>query len=171
MRLLFGSLLCTSLFFQPCDAAEISAPCGTLYETQAGCSISVQGPIVRGDAQRLRDVLARPPGGPKYLDLVLDSPGGNVDEAFEIVGIVRAALLETRNYQLGASSFDKQRSFTCASACVLVLIGGVERGFLLSNGGRLGIHRPSFDAATYRPLTHPIAHIFFFLMNQRLAII
>ncbi len=88
------------------------------------------GPIVSGDAERLRPMLAKVPRdkfGLKHLHL--NSPGGVVNAAFEM-----AAVMDS----VGVSTMVPPNAF-CASACAAILfIAG--RVHLVAPGGRLGLH-------------------------------
>ena len=89
-----------------------------------------RGTIETGDAQRLRAALQgadRDDWGNRQL--VLESLGGNVGEAFAMVDVMDAEKVTTR-VRAGKS---------CASACaVIVFTAGADR--IVEPGGRLGIH-------------------------------
>ena len=144
-------LLCFSVlitFFSSVSAAEFSNDCPAATQPDVGCWIFLRGPIVEGDSDRLlRALKSKPKRGDIFRSLVLESPGGDVAEALKLVRLVRDALLETRNVTVFETS--KATAYTCASSCVLVLMAGVERLFSPINGGRLGLHRPSFSTETY----------------------
>ena len=92
--------------------------------------VVARGVIEAGDAQRLRQALAaadRDAAG--HRQLVLESLGGNVAEAFAIAEVMAAERVTTR-VRAGKS---------CASACaVIVFAAGIYR--VVDEGGRLGIH-------------------------------
>jgi uncharacterized protein YecT (DUF1311 family) len=94
------------------------------------------GEIVSGDGQRLQTALKfvrRDPFGNK--NLALNSPGGAVSAAFEMVAVLDSERVTTI-VPLGAS---------CASACAqIVFVSGVHHVVL--EGGRLGIHTCSHSA-------------------------
>lgn len=112
-------------------AGSAAAMTFTLEPGEQGRRLVVgRGTIEPGDAQRLREALAgadRDAQGHRLL--VLDSPGGNVAEAFRMVEVMEADRVATR-VRAGTS---------CASACaIIVFAAGVWR--VVDPGGRLGIH-------------------------------
>lgn len=92
--------------------------------------VVARGVIEAGDAQRLREALrGADRDGAGYRQLVLESLGGNVAEAFALVEVMEAERVTTR-VRAGKS---------CASACaVIVFAAGIDR--IVDEGGRLGIH-------------------------------
>lgn len=92
--------------------------------------VVARGVIDAGDAQRLRDALrGADRDGAGYRQLVLESLGGNVAEAFAMADVMDAEQVTTR-VRAGKS---------CASACaVIVFAAGIDR--IVDEGGRLGIH-------------------------------
>ncbi|OUM00099.1 hypothetical protein A8M77_23240 [Variovorax sp. JS1663] len=120
-----------------------------------GCVIRMEGEISAGDAERLGAVLAKRPVTGYYNILFLDSPGGSVQAALELAGVVRRALLQTSTMRLTNSKVEssKVENLTCVSSCFLVWAAGVERSTMnVEAGGRhfgIGLHRPYFSAATY----------------------
>lgn len=88
------------------------------------------GPVVEGDAERLRAALQsadRDASGHKVL--ALDSPGGLVVESFAMVEVMDRERAATR-VRPGAS---------CASACAQILfLSGAHR--TVEPGGRIGLH-------------------------------
>lgn len=95
------------------------------------CWINLHGEISAADASALQAILERVPSG--TVDLTLDSPGGDVDAA---IGIGRA--LRSAEASVGVAE-----AHSCASACVLVLAGAVDREIW----GPVVIHRPYRAAA------------------------
>lgn len=134
----------------PASAADFSTSCPTPTQPNVGCWILLRGSIVRGDADRLLTALkSQPRGSDIYRFLLLDSPGGDVAEALKLTKIVQNALLETQNSSVVLTGLLKGPAYTCASSCVLILMAGVQRNFTPFDGGRLGLHRPSFSPETY----------------------
>ena len=92
--------------------------------------VVARGPIVEGDAERLRVALLsadRDSFGHKTL--VLDSVGGVVGEAFAMVAFMDRDQVATE-VRSGAS---------CASACAqIIFLAGRHR--IVHDGGRLGLH-------------------------------
>ena len=109
-------------------AAEISAvPEG----------ISVSGQIVAGDYKRLATFVMRNPSRlNSFLEgaLVLNSPGGNVDEAMKIANLLDRSFAAT----------SVLRGTTCASSCFLLWAAGASR----SLSGTLGVHRLSLRSSS-----------------------
>lgn len=95
------------------------------------------GPIIDGDAERLRPLLQRVPRdkfGLKHLHL--DSPGGSVDAAFKMAEVMDA---------IGVSTLVPPNA-KCASACAAILfVAG--RIHLVAPGGWLGLHT-CYNSAT-----------------------
>ena len=82
-----------------CVSATFTSTCPKANGVSQGFEIYLQGQIVEGDARRLTNAIKIPPtGGAVYRLLVLDSPGGDVNEALLLTNVVRDALLQTANY-------------------------------------------------------------------------
>lgn len=145
-------------------AATVSASCGQLPNgSEAVCEILLSGRIVPGDAARLLEVIRHPPSGHKFFaNLILDSRGGDVEEALRIAEVVKSALLGTKTYtnsefalafhlyELG--SVHKKPNLMllkkrCVSSCALIWIAGTEKGG--AELGHLGLHRPFFAKEAY----------------------
>jgi hypothetical protein len=149
------------LFASPnlATAAEFSTLCDLKQERDNGCTILMIGAVEKGDADRLAKALGTPaPYFGMYRGLVLDSPGGDVEEAFKVAVIVRKALLQTTTYRSGELNFR-----TCASACFLIWAAGAKREHYTSATGfikgprrgipyGLGLHRPHFSSSAYDSL-------------------
>lgn len=94
------------------------------------------GAIAPGDDRRFAQVLAEAEAHNNGWDgarqLFLESPGGDVATAMSIGRIVRRGKFMTH---IAANR-------ACASACILVLVGGVQR--FARDGARIGLHRPYF---------------------------
>lgn len=102
---------------------QISLRDGTL-------ALSGTGPIVSGDAARLRAALATIP--PDHLGariLRLNSPGGSVFESFEMADVIDEMRV------MAVVAWDD----LCASACASVLFLAADARMLLGNG-RLMFH-------------------------------
>ncbi|HEX3989849.1 MAG TPA: hypothetical protein VHX39_01625 [Acetobacteraceae bacterium] len=95
-----------------------------------------RGPIVPGDNDRLTRALAGlPRTGFTLLALALDSPGGNVAEAKEMVGVIQARQLPViipSNAQ-------------CASACFLLFAASPRR--FAATDALIGVHSANQDGA------------------------
>lgn len=159
-------LLLFCLCFIACiaSAAEFNHSCPVLDGKEQGCQIYMHGEIVPGDSDRLLSVLkSTPPRNALFRQLVLDSPGGDVNEAFKISKLVQDALLETGNYSAvemliaAAKRTESAVGYTCASSCVIVLMSGTTRYLTDFKGGRIGLHRPYFNYKTYSENMPPSA--------------
>jgi hypothetical protein len=98
-----------------------------------GYKLHVTGPIDVGLFPVVEKVLA---DNPEIRIVVLDSPGGDVDEAMRVATMVRLRRLVT-----GVSR-------RCSSACTIIFAAGIER--ILLPSGKLGFHGCS-DALAYFP--------------------
>lgn len=111
-------------------------PLGGLAETTLSgcgqtqyCEVKLNGAITLKDADQIAALVRRMDERADNLTIVLDSPGGDVNSAMVIGRLLR---------RMQGTAVIAPRA-TCASACVLVLAGGVNRRFL---SGRVGIHSP-----------------------------
>ncbi len=99
--------------------------------------IVLVGQIVRGDDKRFAEVLKQAETQSKEWEtdrtLLLDSEGGDIAAAMSIGRMVRRAKLVTAVH----------KGSVCASACVVILAGGVWR--YARDDTRLGLHRPYFS--------------------------
>lgn len=146
-------LLAALLFAGAAQAAQLTVDCDRPQNSAQACSIQLSGQIEPGDADRLLAALRQPLAeGWQYRHLHLDSPGGDVYEAFRLERLIKMALLRTTTLRM-ASEYD--RSFgTCVSACFLVWVAGTERFSASGRIGRdsrpygLGLHRPVLTAQT-----------------------
>lgn len=113
-----------------------------------GCSVIMKGQIVKGDRERLIAALRTPVPAPGFLKtLVLDSPGGDVQEAFNLSDVVVRAVLDTTTVDYSKPMQHAQNS--CVSACFLVWVAGADRFQASFKKAGLGLHRPYFSAETY----------------------
>ena len=118
-----------------------------LYRPAAGNrppQISIKGEIVQADLEAFTAIAetarqeavtfmasrgtSTPPPGMEFVNVALDSRGGNIWAAMSIGRIIRRYSFATR-VEVGAS---------CVSACVYLLAAGQGRYV----GGRVGVHRP-----------------------------
>jgi hypothetical protein len=86
--------------------------------------VKVSGPIRKGDGTRFLAATARF----REAIVVLEGPGGSVDEGLRIAELIRARSFSTAVLS-GAS---------CASMCAVVWLTGSKR--LMANGARIGFH-------------------------------
>jgi hypothetical protein len=98
--------------------------------------IDGRGPIVPGDNDRLTRALAGlPKTGFTLLALALDSPGGNVAEAKQMVGVIQA-------HQLPVVIASNRQ---CASACFLLFAASPRR--FAATDALVGVHSANQDGA------------------------
>ncbi len=117
-------------------------------------SAALTGLIKRGDADDLRDMIAR--NTPFIRRLRLDSPGGDVQEALKLGWLVRHHYLtvEAPLSLYGNVGFFEGKQFArmpearCLSACFFVWLGGTYRA-----GNLVGYHRPYPPDEQMRGLT------------------
>lgn len=109
-----------------------------LLETgESDGKLLLNGMIANGDAARLSrwmESLEQEPTG-----FVLNSPGGDVNEALQIGRMLRATELPV---VVSANAF-------CFSACPYILAGGLER--VVSRRATVGVHQHYFGENTYLP--------------------
>lgn len=111
-------------------------------------AVEITGVITSDAPERLRRILEesikksnmRHDGGSPLLPVYLNSPGGNVLAAIQMGQIIR---------ELGISTWLRPKS-KCASSCVLVFAGGIDR--LLFDDAHIGIHRPYFPPEQFAKL-------------------
>jgi hypothetical protein len=92
--------------------------------------VVARGVIGAGDTERLRRALAlADPGKEGLRTIAIDSPGGAVDESFDM-----ATLMDRERVTVIVRS-----GAICASACAqIVFLAGIQR--VVQDGGRLGLH-------------------------------
>ncbi|TMM55081.1 hypothetical protein [Sulfitobacter sabulilitoris] len=100
-------------------------------------TIRVQGTIAPGDAPRIGTQLERMDPAPKTL--VLNSPGGSVQDALALGRAVRAA-----GYATAMDPGD-----ICYSACPYLLAGGTARD--IPDDASVGVHQHYFGESTILP--------------------
>lgn len=105
-----------------------------LYEK--AIHVELEGPIVLGDADRLRSLLLRSiDPDVREIWFSFDSPGGNLSEGM-MIGEVISSIGAVTVSQVGTS----EKPFAiCASACVLAYLGSDFRH--LSETGKIGVHQ------------------------------
>ncbi len=104
---------------------------------EAAPFVVANGAIAQGTAEELRRYLDDE--GRTAVRVVLNSGGGSVSDALEMGRLVRDAGLETQVPPNGL----------CASACPLVLAGGVER--IGADSAWIGLHQPAFAPGSPLP--------------------
>lgn len=113
------------------NAATFST--GRLLPSNPNSSIVtiISGEIKTGDFRRFLDYVARDVDDYYSRNIVISSPGGDIEEA------TRFGRFFKSTYQ---SVYVSHEYGECASACFYILSSAVERYF----GGRVGVHRPYF---------------------------
>ena len=122
-------------------------PAGYAYDPLTGKNLVLTGEIKTGDAKKLLAMLLDPKPL-VLLSVIVDSPGGSVDEAIKIAKLVKSLYVTVSVKPNG----------NCASACFFIFLAGSGRGAspaelmgtdaLLPNRGPLplpgfvGLHRP-----------------------------
>ena len=105
--------------------------------------IFMKGEIRDGDYQRFRYFMAK--NIDAYIvsnqDVELDSPGGNLLEAFKMALMLKS--------MLAVVSVPKES--VCASSCFLLFLGAPERS--VKGVKQIGIHRPFFDRKYFASLS------------------
>lgn len=112
---------------------------------ELGQVIFMNGPIVRGDAERFGAFIAGLAHVPDRI--ALNSPGGIVDEALTIGRRLRAREMTTIILP----------GMACVSACPYILAGGSER--LVSLRGLVGLHQHYYNAPGYMPIFFAVEDI------------
>lgn len=112
----------------------------------SNCSwISADGEIEEGDAARLAEFITAE--GIEYQKLlIINSPGGNVAAALELGSFLREKRMRiiVGETQQSDAEFAGHKTQTydagvCASACVFVLMSGVQRE--IAEGSQIGVHQ------------------------------
>ncbi|WP_137392433.1 ATP-dependent Clp protease proteolytic subunit [Rhodoligotrophos defluvii] len=106
-------------------AAELQKP--MTIELVADGRLEAIGTITPGTAERFQAEIEK--RGDYVKAVVLNSPGGSVEDALAMAELIRARKLATLVEAKGL----------CASSCPLVLAGGVER--IVESGASVGVHQ------------------------------
>jgi hypothetical protein len=127
------------------NASEIS--CSPMPEKQGEMPtlepclfITLKGEIVKGDYKKVESSIRS-----DTWSIVLESPGGDVDEALKIGHLLRKHLFYT--YANNDEFCHNSDCKPCASACALIWFGGVIRK------GQVGLHRPYFTDPAFKGLS------------------
>ncbi|MFZ3018509.1 MAG: hypothetical protein WA056_08655 [Gallionella sp.] len=110
----------------------------TAVEVNGRIAADSPGKLRAALAQALKSPNAFHHGGAPLVPVHLNSPGGDIVAAMKMGEIIR---------QTGASTWVVGPRAICASACILVLAGGVDR--LLFGDAKLGLHRPYMPAERF----------------------
>ena len=95
-------------------SAEVQVEQGTLY-------IAYSGPVVPGMAKFLANEFAKYRDWTRRVLLILNSPGGSVEEGERVIDVLREIRV---THQLDTAVF---QGATCASMCVPIFLQGRER--------------------------------------------
>jgi hypothetical protein len=128
-------------------------PAAEIYprDTPNGGQVVIEGRITEGDFERfLNTVLEQ---GIYSSTVHLASNGGNVGEALKIGRFIRlnSMATETGARHQGQNICPngiKPQNCNCASACVLIFLGGIHR-----SGNILGVHRPYLEHTVLKSLS------------------
>ncbi len=103
--------------------------------------ILAQGRIEGNESARLASVLQQAGGAARML--VISSPGGDMASAIDLGQTLRHYGIQTVVGALGQDAYGQRAlgAGRCHSACVLVLMAGVQRSIM--PGSRVGVHAPS----------------------------
>lgn len=121
------------LFF----AASLSMHCMPLEINRDNSTVNLRGSFESGDYEKF--LLEYTSEEEPVYRVVLNSHGGNLEEAMTIGAVIREARVST---------FVSDK---CYSACVFVFVAGVQRS--VGNKGILGLHRPYYEKKYFSSLT------------------
>jgi hypothetical protein len=124
-------------------AALAPARAATVYKVHTGdndfVTLVLRGGIVLGDLARLQGVTAKVPSNQRIV-LMLDSPGGNIDEAIAIGRYLYTAKIATAAIQ-GPG---------CHSSCAFIFLAGRDHNGqpmrIMMKGARVGFHQGAIAA-------------------------
>lgn len=148
---LFLIFILAFLFPSLSNALEISVHHNENGPLGVTANIYLSGPIMSGDADRVWNTIRALDfqGIDNRLHVTMDSPGGVVTEALTIGRALNALpRLVTVTVTTSVGRESKKLlplSGDCASACVLIYLGGTYR--YLDSKSRLGVHQFSFGAS------------------------
>ena len=138
------TLACLTVFSALASVSSAQAMSYGLLPFQDGSSaIVAQGQIGRDEAVRfLAAMQVAQERGAMPSMLIISSPGGNLGSALKLGQVLRQLRMRTLVGSV-AQDADGQRALTaggCHSACVMVLMAGIDRSVL--PGSRVGVHSP-----------------------------
>jgi len=110
-----------------------------------GATYRLEGAVAEGDGARVKKLLAE--ANPMPDTLVLQSPGGSVQDALELGRHLRDRGIAT---QMLAGEF-------CLSACPYILVGGTERQ--IDDSAQVGVHQHYFGQNTLLPASFAVEDI------------
>ncbi len=157
------SLLCALQAATAANVFSVPVPVWEpYYERREIFYIYLEGVIEKGDLEKIE----KEASGKLILELILRSPGGDVEESLKIADYVNSRLILVRapdrsflDDRKGACHYshkllppDDERNCTCDSACSLVWLLAPAR-----DGAFVGVHRPRFEYQQYSKLPLPDA--------------
>jgi hypothetical protein len=116
-----------------------------LLTAMDGATYRLEGTIAEGDADRIIRLMQE--AHPRPARLVLQSPGGSVDDALKLGRHLRAEGIATRMLP----------GEYCFSACPYVLAGGVTRD--IPDAALIGVHQHYFGESTILPAAFAVEDI------------
>jgi hypothetical protein len=133
-------IVAAALAVSPAHAADIR-----LLDLPAiGWAIAIRGEIVAGDDVKVHRLI-----GDRTIRAVgLGGPGGNLDVALAIVGMLKAQPVEVTYIMAN-----------CESACGLIFLLAPSRFFMLMAGARIGVHQVQRDGAADLESTAEVAQL------------
>lgn|GEM_PF-1849620 len=124
------------------------------FDSQHAWQLILSGSTVAGDAEKLARTLLAPLPDKPFLaaEIVLNSEGGDLNEAVRIATLIKGLHLDTR-----VRGGDR-----CASACFLIFLAGDKRiaGERVGGAmrqGRIGLHRPFLNPEAFKKADPTIA--------------
>lgn len=123
----------------------------------SGKRIIIEGRIIEGDFEKFLNAVIEQ--GIYTTTVHLASNGGNVAEALKIGRFIRlnSMATETGTRTQGRNicvDSVKPHNCNCASACVLIFLGGIHR-----SGNMLGVHRPYLEHTVLKSLSLPESEV------------
>jgi len=147
-RIIFSVLMIGLGAAFPADALEITVETKKLGPFGVSNRIYLSGPINNGDAEKFKDALGKididDPSA--NLHLIIHSPGGSITEALKmgrLLNAIASLFPATVTSDVGIRGDEVSKPGDCASACVLIYLGGTYR--FLQSGSRIGVHQFYFD--------------------------
>ncbi|MEQ8294030.1 MAG: hypothetical protein RIA08_17650 [Roseovarius sp.] len=110
-----------------------------------GATYRLEGAVAEGDGARVKKLLSEATPTPETL--VLQSPGGSVQDALELGRHLRDREIGT---QMLAGEF-------CLSACPYILVGGATRD--IDDSAQVGMHQHYFGQSTILPASFAVEDI------------
>lgn len=139
-----AAALSIAAFVAPATAATVEP-----IETgdAATATLLYSGPVVQGDLERLHKQVEKVPAG-KRIVLMLESPGGNLNEGFAVGRFIHSARITTVAIQ----------GKGCHSSCTFMFLGGRDLtsgqpSRIMMKGARIGFHQGHIAGLQQRAYT------------------